>query len=489
MIDLAGAIRTLLRGWRHSTSYIGHIWYVDGDIAVSGNGYEPHKAFKTITEGFAAMCAGDRLQVKAGVYDENGLDMDLDGMELICEVGVVIKNTNPGTCLTVSGNTCLVNGLVVNQAGQIGFYVTGGGAFLTDCVASECGVGFDLNGPGSRCSLVRCKDQNCTVTGYDIATQENTLYLCNSIASGGASREYYLSNTAAHRNMLYQCLSLGNGTAGFETVDGADSNAFAWCVSGANDGAPVDDGFNNIWDIQSNDRIDEHESTSPNPDGEGTAGDPIVVQSEINDETGADSTMNYYGDVAAMIYPAVITAEWYFKGVNLFAVTGLDDQRFHCYRIVYKRSATRNGGNAWDEGATVLTVQDATEAALFEVNDMVWIMSPGYHPNGELVKVTDVTGAVITIARNVENSARTGLHWNYTTNDPGNEVMYLAERASVKQYNETKFDYSAPSAKDFSSQRWNIPRRMSANDGVVVRMMNGTDAANSQCGLTTIWSN
>ena len=153
--------------------------------------------------------------------------------------------------------------------------------------------------------------------------------------------------------------------------------------------------------------------------------------------------------------------------------------------MVALTTATRNAGNAWDAGATVLTVQDATEAAQFLVDDKVWIRSPGYHPAGEIVKVTDVTGAVITIARSVENSGRTGLHWNYTTNDPGNEVMYLCERDSVPRYSETKFDFAAASAKNFFTHRW-PKRRMDANDGILIRTINGTDNANTQCGVTVI---
>jgi len=46
---------------------------------------------------------------------------------------------------------------------------------------------------------------------------------------------------------------------------------------------------------------------------------------------------------------------------------------------------------------------------------------------------------------------------------------------------------AAASAKAFSYQIWPEPRRMSPNDGLVVRMINGTDAANSQCGVAVMY--
>ena len=137
MIDLAGRLEELVDGGRHITKFMGFVYYVDAGIAVSGNGIDPHHAFATITEGFAVMLAGDRLVVKAGVYDEDGLDMALDGMELICEFGTRISNTNPGTCLTVSGDTCFIRGLGDQQAGQVGCGNTGKGRYLEGCIRKD----------------------------------------------------------------------------------------------------------------------------------------------------------------------------------------------------------------------------------------------------------------------------------------------------------------------------------------------------------------
>lgn len=245
MIDIREYLRTLVGNLRHRLGFVGNTWYVDGGIGDSGNGYYPNKAFQTIGESIAAAAAGDAIKVKAGTYDEDGLDMVVDGLELHCEIGTLIVNTNPGTCLTVSGNSCLVEGLKVAQAGQVGFNITGDDCFLDRCHAEGCTVAFDIK--GDETVLEYCVDDDATVTGFDISSAENALYLCKSVADGGASRGFYLSHTDAHKNMLYQCVSIGNGTAGYETVVGADRNAFAYCTSGGGDGARLDSGARNTW--------------------------------------------------------------------------------------------------------------------------------------------------------------------------------------------------------------------------------------------------
>jgi len=283
------------------------------------------------------------------------------------------------------------------------------------------------------------------------------------------------------------CGSQGHSSGGFVIDDGCTDIVIRDSDSGGGDGHFVDNGERTYLDIKDRDSREMHEHVYPTPDGEGVAGSAVTVQSQVNDETGADDTANYFGDCALLVPVAAITTDWFLKGVNIFATTVNDEQRFRGYRIEYDISATRNGGNNWDENVTVLTVQDAAEAAQFEVNDLVWIASPNYKPDGEIVKVTNVAGAVITIARQTENSGRLGLHWDHTTNDGGNEVMYLCWR-DERQYHSTDWDFSAASAREFNSYRFQNERRMHAGDGFVVRMINGTDDANSQAEVTIVWS-
>jgi hypothetical protein len=470
---------------RHVKQFTGEIWYVDGTNGHDTNfdGKKPSTAFKTIGAAIAAAAAGDGITVRAGTYNEDGLDMNLDGLELWCEIGATITNDAPGTCLTVSGASCLVRGLKVKQSGQIGIKITGADCLIEDTTAIDCTISFDIDGTYT---IIRwCHSQEASVTAYDISSKECLLYLCNAMGEGNATRGFYLSDAGADRCTLYDCLSGGNGTAGFEIVAGCTYNFFGNCESGSGDGRPVDAGTDTHLDVKFIDSQEEHEIIYPFPDGEGTAGIPIAMESEVNDETGANSTKDYFGDPFALVPPATITAMWMFKGVNIFSTTAADDQRFTAYRVVHALSATRNGGNNWDEGATQLTVSSEAEAAQFQANDLVWISSPGYKPHGEIVKVASVSGAVITIARQTENSGRTGLHWDHTTNDGGNEVLYLCYRDEYK-YHAHQFDFSASGVRDFARFVFSSPRRMMPNDGVVVRMINGTDDLNSQAALTAI---
>ncbi len=230
----------------HVPRFGGEIRYVDAGLGNdSFDGRMPDNAFATIGAAIAASAAGDAINIKAGTYDENGLDMNKAGLEMWAEIGVLINNTNPGTCLTISANSCLVRGVKVSQAGQIGFNITGAGCFLDHCISEGNSVAFDIN--GDETILQFCQDDDATTTGFDISSEENVLYLCKSLAAGGASRGFYLSHTDAHENMLYQCVSIGNGTAGYETVAGADLNVFAFCTSSSTDGVKMDAGTDNTW--------------------------------------------------------------------------------------------------------------------------------------------------------------------------------------------------------------------------------------------------
>jgi len=134
-------------------------------------------------------------------------------------------------------------------------------------------------------------------------------------------------------------------------------------------------------------------------------------------------------------------------------------------------------GNAWDEGATVLTFDDASD---FEVGDLIWITSSAYKSDGEIVRITDVTGAVVTIERETSQfgAPNTGIRWNHSTNvGAGTLYAYLCWR-DEEQYHASEFYYSAGSAKDFSTFNFPKPRGMNPNCGLIVRLQNSTDGTN-----------
>lgn len=246
MIDIKGMISRLNHVLRHKYMFTGDHWYVDAGMAASGNGFYPHTAFQAIGEAITAASAGDSIIVKAGVYNENGLDLAVNGLELNCEIGAVLQDTVTGVqTLLVSGNYCKVKGLSIVQAGQIGLNVTGNYGWFEDITTAVPTVGFDSNGLG--CHFIRCYSAAHTVTGLDISNANCIFRECWARGSGGATRGFYLSHANADGLLFRNCASVGNATAGWHVIAGADNNTFIDCSSGGGDGARLDLGANNTW--------------------------------------------------------------------------------------------------------------------------------------------------------------------------------------------------------------------------------------------------
>jgi len=466
----------------------GRIWYVNASGNNSNDGQEPDQAFATLTYALAQMSAGDMLVVGANTYNE-AVTIALNSIAVQFELGTIIVPPAASDGLTISGNYNKIyapyGALRINAvAGQAGVTITGNFNYLWSArvpAASTADLGFDIQGDG--CVLDHCRCSSPLVAAFKIQGDKNLLEVCCTGGDPGDSSIGFWVTNSCDKTRLRACGSGGHETAGFQLDLGVSNTICCRCESGAGDGHPIDNGINTFLDLEYHDTKERHEHTYPSPDGEGTAGDTVTVQSEINDETGADTTKDYYGDVAMILPPDTVTTGYRFKGVNFFATTTNDDQRFFFYRCVAITKAVRNGGNNWDENQTVLTVDDASP---YETNDLVWIRSTGYVPDGEIVKITNIAGNVITIARQTENSGRLGLHWDHTTNDPGGEEMYLCWR-DENQYHSSDMDFSAQTARSFAHQPFVRERRMSANDAIVTRMVNGTDDANSQCDVSIIW--
>jgi len=229
----------------HVTKYVGGLLYVDGVNGDDANsGQEPHVAKKTIGAAVTAASAGDRILVKAAAYDE-AIDLNKNSLELICEHGAILSNNTPGTVLIVSADYCLVIGAILSQAGQTGLQVTGTFNNIEDCLAFGCSVGFDLGGAENHTD--NCRSIQHTTTGFDITGSYN-IHRRLVAAGAGAVRGIYLSANTADRNHFHDCHTLGNTTAGWEVVAGADNNLFSRCSMAVDDGARVDNGTNNTWD-------------------------------------------------------------------------------------------------------------------------------------------------------------------------------------------------------------------------------------------------
>lgn len=463
----------------HVQLFAGSTWYVDGGIAVSGAGTSPDTAFKTIGEGLVAMSNGDRLAIKAATYDENALELAVDNGQLIAEHGTILSDSTGGTeTLLVSGTACVVSGLSVSEGGQIGIKVTGQLCWIHKVNAFVCTTAFDIDGSGTVLTSVRA--WLYATTGLNISVGSCVCNDSNFIGYGAATRGVYLSSASSQLNVFHNVNSAGNATAGYELVSGADSNIFNACASGNGDGAVVDPNSTTTWlpfpgeGVQGN----HHEYVYPVSDGEGSAGNEITVSTDATDETnGAATSADYWGEPKLLIPLATITSLWKWIGFMFYGITTGKSISWESF-TVGNISSAKNGGAAWDEGETALTVSDGSK---FEADDLVWIYST-YKLDGELVLVDGApAGDTVKIKREGSQfgAANIGLRWDHTTNAPGTEVMYLARRDNSVDHDVIEGGWACASAKDFTIERWHDPKLVLANSGLVIRSLNETDGTNN----------
>lgn len=468
----------------HEVLFTGTVRYVDGTNGDDdNNGLSPDLAKETIGGAIDVSLAGDAITIRAGDYDEDGLDLALDGLEMRGEIGAKILNTVGTECLTVSGDSCRVRGMDFEQAGVIGVVVTGDECVIEDCRADMCTVGYDIDGDKN---VIRdCQDIDCTITGYDISNRDNLLVHCTSIAAGGASRGFYLSAAGADQTILIDCHSLGNGTAGFEIVSGANLNKIAFSTSGGGDGDTVDNGLNNDWPGYIDQLSTEHhEHIFPLSAGQGAAGDPINVSNSTTDGAGgARDDQDYWGDITRIIPPDTLTSRWLSLGIYIHAVSTADVQQWEVFFTYENIVSAQNGGNDWDENEVALTVADGT---LFQNNDVVWITGDD-RVEGEILLVSGApAGNVVTIARETTADAEAGLRYNYDATGVNNR-MYLVRRSGTDIYSHIQGDYSAGSARDHARYVWHSARQLGPNAAMLMRILNASDALGSSFDVRAIY--
>jgi len=140
------------------------IYYVDGAAGNDSNSGTQSLPWKTIQKAANTMVAGDRVIVKAGIYNERVSETTggSSGNEIIYQV----NSGNTVTCkgFTISGNYVTVDGFNVDAdtnsstAGR-GFYVSGDYVTVKNCFATECpwgGIFYNQNSSNGYIYNNRC---------------------------------------------------------------------------------------------------------------------------------------------------------------------------------------------------------------------------------------------------------------------------------------------------------------------------------------------
>jgi len=204
--------------------------------------------FATIEKALSSVSTGDHIVVAPGTYTEGSLDLSTSSVVIVCEPGTIIDSGGASACLTISASSCEVVGAVFHpSSASVGLDVQAGADYVTvdGCCACQCSVGFEIAGDAAW--VRNCRSIEHSASGFDISSKYNRVDRCKAVGAGAAVRGFYLSNSDADFNQLLNCASVGNTTAGFETVAGANQNTFAFCASGGSDGGAVDNGSNNAW--------------------------------------------------------------------------------------------------------------------------------------------------------------------------------------------------------------------------------------------------
>ena len=477
-------------GHSHLPLFGGNVWYVDAAQADdTGDGKGPHTAKKTIGAAIALLSVGDAISIKAGTYTEEGLDLNVNSCELWIELGTIIDPAS-GTALTISGNYCKVrctNGsLVVSPAvNQIGVVVSGNLCYVQDVrvpCASSAGIGFDVTGSG--CVLTNDFCSGALTAAFKVQGDLTILRDCVTGGEVGDSSLGYWITNSADKILLIDCISSGNETAGFQVDAGCTNGLIKDCSSGIGDGDRIDNGESIFWsNFVDRMRRQYHEHAYPFSDGEGAAGAPITVtNSTTDDAAGQRDDQDYWGDPHIIIPPDLITRIWTSLGLYIHAVTISDDQQWQIFFPQARYCSAQNGGNDWDIDETVLTVVDGS---IFEVDDLVWLTGTD-RPAGEILKVTDVTGNVVTIVSETRMGGGVGIRYDYD-GAPGANQICVVHRPGVLLLHGYDGSYSAASAKDAVRYNWTQTKRVDANGGMIMRLLNGTDALATSMEVRAIY--
>jgi len=218
---------------------------------------------------------------------------------------------------------------------------------------------------------------------------------------------------------------------------------------------------------------DHHEHIWPRSNGEGGAGVLYAITTNADDETNsAASEQDHWGE--PVTFDPSETGTWELVGLYIEADTTNKTFQFQIFTLNPSLRSAKDGGNAWNEAAVVLTVEDGS---LFETGDKVAVVS-GY--KAEIQKVASVAADEVTVVRETSQfgANNTGLRWNHSANDPGGEYMYRVGRSNLSLNHPMGGLYSASSSKDSGRLSFHGHRQIEGDGFVLIRALNQTDGTN-----------
>ena len=508
---------------RFDVGVFGNAYYVSdtrGNDAFDGSCWgTPLKTIKAALDKVVSG-AGDIIWAEAGTYDQailgvNGLQITQDNVTIafigsgvlantdtthsgfvlkISGDSVVVKNCTIQKGETTSNNSILVQysgavrgslndvSLVVEKVNHTGLKLTGGsyGVIMHDQGSGRSGI-FGLTGVGIGVEFDSCLF--CAIRNTDIGSLTTGALLKASAANTSIDAESTIDNC----------------TTGIELQAGAANNYLDVNVIGCatnyldNSGVTTNSKEGSLTYLRSsiNSILPAQNHTEmlyPVGLGEGVASAPVVLTCQQADENhpAAASKQNYWGVPMVVVPVNALASQWNWIGLNVRLDTAAKNIQYAVYKISTISSA-KNGGNAWDVGATVLTVLDGSK---FQNGDLVWLYST-YKPNGEILRVNGApAGNVVTIVRETEFEGHAGVRWNHTTNAAGTEVMYLVRRSSSPyNYERMQFDVEVSNVRDHQEIRWHAPRIMEANAGILIRSFSASDNTNVNTDIRAVYEN
>lgn len=479
-------------------SFVGTAYFVSAAGNDANDGLSWGTAFRTLTQAWASVSSSDVIFARGGdTFDENGsaAGLTVAASNVGCYSIGIAKATITNTDATPGGSAVKFTGTAADIRFER-FRIQKGNS-----VANAIYVLFD------GCSSVRLFD--CGVILDGTASHTGAKF------TGGASSSGFVSSDATEAVIFGNPLSplgigvhyddcafcfvgdeCGVGVLGTAVLFGSNSllcSVGQDCViqdvniayqlnSGASRNIVRSDPLRaniTVLDLSGNktNRVpsdfDNYSQIYPRSTGTGDAISPANIPTDAADETNGPANTRWYWGEPVLFDPG-IASEYNLMGITIDAVTANVLFKWQLFTCNPSISSAKNGGAAWDEGTTALTVDDGS---LFLAGDIVAVVSD-YAVEIQLVQ--SVLGNVVTIVREASpfGAPNTGLRWDHTINDPGTEVLYRVDRATLNSNRYIEEMYSAASSRDFFPYCCGEQRAIEGNGFVLIRTMNETNSIN-----------